>query len=432
MSFDTKALRESLGEIRSQQESLARTIEQEARVFSNEELGQYDALEAQAVETEQKIATAERLEKSRQYSKPTNSFPAPYVAREKKITAKDQSLAFAGWALYHSAGRGQVADSMRFAADRLGIDISSKQYNLRLYSTPTEALDVDAAAFPDNAIRGVLEVIKSMSPVRQFADVIVTDNANSLPWMVEDDTENMAAARAKLEAPSNTDYELGKFTLGSYGYSAKVGPIAYETLRDAAVDLRSRILTAIAKRMARKSNLWHTTGTGTAEPKGICNAVTPTLLYPATGEVDWYDVLTALKNGVDGYHADPNDPEIGFHFGTDILQYLENTRNASGDPMWVKSMTEGNPGRLRGYRYYVNPSMTSGLIQFGRLHDFVIRDVSTVRLVVDEATYIENNAVSFLAFGETDSGYAATNSIVAARAVVGSEAANCGVIADEE
>jgi HK97 family phage major capsid protein len=88
-----------------------------------------------------------------------------------------------------------------------------------------------------------------------------------------------------------------------------------------------------------------------------------------------------------------------------IRKLKEQTTNAY---IWQPGLQAGVPDRLLGYRYTVNQSMSSTfttgqkLVLFGDLSKYLIRDVSTIRLVRLEERYADTDQIAFIAFMRTD------------------------------
>ena len=88
-----------------------------------------------------------------------------------------------------------------------------------------------------------------------------------------------------------------------------------------------------------------------------------------------------------------------------IRKLKESTTNAY---IWQPGLQLGVPDRLLGYRYTINQSMSSAfttgqkLILFGDLSKYIIRDVSSIRLVRLDERYADLDQIAFIAFMRSD------------------------------
>src|SRR5690606_37217904 len=129
-------------------------------------LERWDTLEAQKHELTEKIETQERLERTQELKQKRSAvFGTPVVRVHNALTSRDYSDAFRAWATF---GRSRGKDDWLRAADRLGVDLASREYR-------AQSSDVDAEggySKHDSLFQGLVEAKKAFGGIESVSDVI--------------------------------------------------------------------------------------------------------------------------------------------------------------------------------------------------------------------------------------------------------------------
>jgi HK97 family phage major capsid protein len=258
---------------------------------------------------------------------------------------------------------------------------------------------------PQGFVYALEQALLAYGGVRLNATVIRTDAGNALPYPTMNDTTNKGAILAEATTiGASVDPAFAQLVLNAFKYSSKPILMSYELTQDSAFDLGALVGDWLGTRIARIQNDHFTTGAGTTLPKGLTVAA---VVGKAAASMTTFtsDEVIDLIHSVDPAYR----PNASFMFHDTILATIrklkESTTNAY---IWQPGLQSGVPDRLLGYRYTINQSMsatfTTGqkLMLFGDLSKYLIRDVSSIRLVRLEERYADLDQIAFIAFMRSD------------------------------
>jgi HK97 family phage major capsid protein len=258
---------------------------------------------------------------------------------------------------------------------------------------------------PQGFVYALEQALLAYGGVRLNATVIRTDAGNALPYPTMNDTTNKGAILAEATTiGASVDPAFAQLVLNAFKYSSKPILMSYELTQDSAFDLGALVGDWLGTRIARIQNDHFTTGAGTTLPKGLTVAA---VVGKAAASMTTFtsDEVIDLIHSVDPAYRQG----ASFMFHDTILATIrklkESTTNAY---IWQPGLQSGVPDRLLGYRYTINQSMsatfTTGqkLILFGDLSKYLIRDVSSIRLVRLEERYADLDQIAFIAFMRSD------------------------------
>jgi HK97 family phage major capsid protein len=304
------------------------------------------------------------------------------------------------------------------AAIRLGIpDLRASQIDLpiikdyrsfqREFRVGLDTLTSTAGkeTVPQGFIYALEQALLAYGGVRVNATVIRTDAGNALPYPTMNDVTNKGAILAEATTiGASVDPAFAQLILNAFKYSSKPILMSYELTQDSAFDLGALVGDWLGTRIARIQNDHFTTGAGTTLPKGLTVAA---VVGKAAASMTTFtsDEVIDLIHSVDPSYR----PNASFMFHDTVLATIrklkESTTNAY---IWQPGLQAGVPDRLLGYRYTINQSMsatfTTGqkLVLFGDLSKYLIRDVSSIRLVRLEERYADTDQIAFIAFMRSD------------------------------
>lgn len=263
---------------------------------------------------------------------------------------------------------------------------------------------------PEQLVRSLEIALLAFGGVRATSEIIRTSTAEPLSWPTANDTSNMGrriGESAAVDATGATTAEptFGKTTWYAYKYTSDAILVPYELLRDSAFDLGGVLGSMLGERIARKTALDNTTGTGNAQPRGIVPGSVLGVTAAAAAAIT-SDEIIRLEHSVDpGYRVG-----AGYMMHDAVTLAIRLLKDGEGRYLWRAGITEGRPDMLNGRPLATNQAMASTITNsaitmlFGQLNTFKIREVGAIRLYRLEERYRENDQDGFMAFLEQDAG----------------------------
>lgn len=271
------------------------------------------------------------------------------------------------------------------------------------------------ATVPEDFYRRLVEAMKAWGGMRKARTTkLETTTGASLPIPLVDDTHNEGEilGEGSNTDTDGTDPEYGSKTLGAYMYTSKMVRLSVQLLQDAAFDIESWLIKALATRIGRVTNRHFTIGNGTTQPEGIVTAAGAGVL-DASLTIDYADLI-ALEHSVDdAYRA---NAEWMFH-DTTLLTLKQMKAVEDGRPLWLPGLAVNAPDTILGYPYVINQAMPEAAaeekgILFGDFSYYFIRDVmADTRILRLEERFAEYLQVGFLMFFRTDGLFASPTEI---------------------
>jgi HK97 family phage major capsid protein len=384
----------------AQMQDIDKRATDEKRAMTQEEVNQWNALEARLSVLEQNgTIAAKQAELEQRFAadptKATASVGTENRAEDQVTPEKRYEEAFRSWARYGTGEGSPLTPEQRTAL----------QSGYATVETRAQGTGNTAGGYmiPPEFRRRLIETQKTFGSVRAVAEVIETETGATLPWPTMDDTANVGAILAENTQVTEQDVTLGQGTIGAYMYTSKLVRVSIQLIQDAGFDVDEWLPRVLGVRLARIQNQHFTTGTGTGQPEGLQTNATSAVTF-ATGNVTsvTYDGLVDLVEAVDpAYRAQGSFMSRG----AGAYRKLKST---DGVPMWQPALVAGTPDRLLGYPVIINPDMPAPAasvksILFGDFREaYLIRDVlgiQTMRLTERFADFLQ---VAFLAFQRTD------------------------------
>ncbi|KRB73074.1 hypothetical protein ASE01_20070 [Nocardioides sp. Root190] len=260
-------------------------------------------------------------------------------------------------------------------------------------------------AVPPAFRQKVVEKLRAMASMRQYAEVITTETGATLPWPTEDDATE-GAILGENTAASEQDLELGTNDIGSYMYHSKIVRTSLQLIQDSFFDIDDWLSTRLARRIARVQNRHFTVGTGTGQPDGLITSAPVGVTAAAIAAVT-YDELVDLTESLDAAYTEGND-NLRFMYNQKFRKGLRKLKDGNQRPLWEPSMQAGTPALLMGYPVAINnyvpePAAGAKTVAFGDFREsYLIRDVSDFALLRLTERYAEFLQVGFLGFQRSD------------------------------
>jgi len=382
-------------EITEAMQAIVDAAEAETRSLTDEEVTQYEGLEADL--------------KAAQKSSEIRSRQGAYMATAPAvITATPKGDAALEFAFESYLRTGQRNSDLTELRSQQGLSNAEGGYTV-----------------PEGFRSKLIEVRKDFGGIRSVAEVITTATGNPLPWPTNDDTANLGEIVAEHNTiASGDDFVFGTHALGAYKFMAGGASntpvrVSVELLQDSDFDIAGFVARKLGERIARSSAYYYAIGQDSTEPGGLFYT-TADVQTPSGGALS-YATLLDLIHDVDPAYR--NGASFVMNDGT--LKKVRQIVDLDGRPVWTPASAAGMTtlpgGDLLGYPVIIDqnapawsatasdkvsgtPVAGEGYMAFGNIKEaFVIRDVKDITLVVDPFGRAANGQVQFIAWARGDS-----------------------------
>ncbi len=258
---------------------------------------------------------------------------------------------------------------------------------------------------PTTIAAQLIESLKAFGGMRQAADVFTTAQGNDMSWPTSDGTAEVGELVAQNVAAATADPTFGTVGLSVYKFSSKTITVPIELLQDSVIDIEAFVRKRAATRLGRIMNTYFTTGTGTAQPRGV-------VVGAASGKVGLtgqtltviYDDLVDLEHAIDPAYRGAG---CKFMLADSSLKVIRKVKDTAGRPLFIPAYDGGfgaAPASLLGYPIVINQDVAvmaanAKSILFGDFSTYKIRDVLQVSLFrFDDSAFMTKGQVGFLAW----------------------------------
>lgn len=373
------------------------------RSLTDEEVERYEALEVQ-------LASAQKDQQIRQRNAAYNT-PAPGSALTAAVhvgTAKEDDTLERAFDAYLRTGK-ENADMVQLRAQSEG--------------TPSAG----GYLVPDGFRQKLVDRMKAFGGLSGVVEEITTATGNNLPWVTVDDTANTGEIVAEGGTfAGGADIVFGTANLGAYSYmagGAGATPlrVSLELLQDAEFDVQGLVSDKLGERIARIQSTHLVNGSGSSEPQGIVDGLTPVQPAANTGWT-YADLVTFIHS------VDPAYRQNGrWAFNDKTLAAIRKLVDGNNRPLLQPSAdgaAAGAPGgeTLLGYPVTIDQAFVDLDVDdstdlcgvFGDLREgYVVRRVRAVEILVNPYARMANRQVEFSAWARMDAVQQNTNAYVA-------------------
>lgn len=259
-------------------------------------------------------------------------------------------------------------------------------------------------AVQSDIAKQLVESLKAYGGMRSVATVIVTEQGNPLSFPTTDGTSETGELIAENTTATGADPTFGTVAVNAYKFSSKIVAVPFELLQDSQVDVEAFVRNRLAERIGRATNAYFTTGTGTAQPRGIVTGASSGKVG-TTGQT-----LTVIVDDlIDLIHAcDPAYRALkscGFMMNDASLKVIRKLKDSTGRPIFIPGydgLGGPMPDSLLGYSVTINQDVAvmaanAKSILFGCFDKYVIRDVMQGTLFrFTDSAYAKLGQVGFL------------------------------------
>lgn len=253
--------------------------------------------------------------------------------------------------------------------------------------------------------KSVADALKAYGGMREVATVIQTAGVGDLNFPTSDGTSETGELIGQNTTATALDPTFGVVSIVTYKFSSKIVAVPFELLQDSSVDIEGFVNNRLAQRIGRATNTYFTTGTGTAQPRGVATAssVGKTGITGQTVTVI-YDDLVDLLHSVDPEYR--KSPACRFMMADSSLKVVRKLKDTQNRPIFLPGydLNAKMPDTILGYGITINQDVAvmaanARSILFGDFSKYVIRDVMGVTMFrFDDSAYIKLGQIGFLAW----------------------------------
>jgi HK97 family phage major capsid protein len=389
-----------LRELRAKHVFDAQEILKKADQMTAEDEQRFDTLMAEADKLKVKIDREERAEAAAaEMDRPIESRAGrsdPSLPSDPKEQKALERRAFLDWAANGPAG---MSPENRAMWQRRQTEIP-KEFRAQTITTTGGGYTIQTDLLPQ------LEVnMLAFSNMRQACRVLRTNGGNPINIPTVNDTTNKATLTGINTQTADTNLVFGQVVLDAYAFRSLI-LVPFELMQDTEVGLEAYISEALAERIARGTEEYFTTGTGSSQPQGIVGASSAGATAEASAAISYND-LVELEHSIDPAYR--YRPGVRWMFHDTILKTIKKLKDADNRPLWAAGVAVREPDTILGYPYTINQNMATinasvgKVVLFGNMQKFMIRDVSSMIMLRLTERYADYAQVGFFVFSRHDS-----------------------------
>lgn len=252
--------------------------------------------------------------------------------------------------------------------------------------------------------RTLMDALKAYGGMRRVATVIQMSGQGDLNYPTSDGTSETGELIGQNTTATPADPTFGVVAVAPYKFSSKIVAVPFELLQDSNIDIEAFVNNRLATRIGRVTNTFFTTGTGTAQPRGVVTAAAVGKTG-ATGQT----VTVIFDDLVDLVHSvDPAYRDLGrcqFMMNDASLKIVRKLKDSQNRPIFLPGY-DGLAGAMAdsilGYPVTINQDVAvmaanAKSILFGDFSFYVIRDVMAAQMWrFDDSAYVKLGQIGFL------------------------------------
>lgn len=249
--------------------------------------------------------------------------------------------------------------------------------------------------------------LREYGQIFDAVSTINTAHGMQMLFPTSDPTAEVGEIVGQNAAVTGADTTFGQIALEVFKYSSKKIALPFELLQDTFIDMEAYINDILAMRLGRLQAAHMTTGTGTAQPRGLVTAATVGVTG-ATGQATsvTYDSLVDLEHSLDPAYR--NRAGVAWMMHDSSVKVIRKIKDSNNRPIFVPGYETGAPGgapdTLLGRRIVVNQNMAAMAanarsILFGDYKKYVRRVVMDLTMFrMTDSAFTLNGQVGFVAF----------------------------------
>ena len=360
--------------------------QKEGRSLNAEEKSKFDAMEADARSIKDQIDIIER------------------TAEMKKELAANAEVREAA---PKATRKGAFEKYLRNGMGALNSNERSMMAELRGTSTQIAGTDSLGGFLVPQDFSNELDMATLFTgEVERLAKKLNTAGGALLDYPTINDTATDAGLTAEAAAVTVQDMTFANAQLSAYNYASQVR-VSMQLLQDNAFDLNAFLAEAMGERIARATNAAFTTGTGSSQPQGIITGATLGNTAASATAIAADDILDLIHSIDPSYR---NKPTFGLMANDSVISVIRSLGLGSANdfPIFIPSMTAGEPDKLFGFNLYYNNDMASAIttgqktLLAADFSKFVVRSAGGVQMVRLNERYMDELEVGFVSYARKD------------------------------
>ena len=360
--------------------------QKEGRSLNAEEKSKFDAMEADARSIKDQIDIIER------------------TAEMKKELAANAEVREAA---PKATRKGAFEKYLRNGMGALNSNERSMMAELRGTSTQIAGTDSLGGFLVPQDFSNELDMATLFTgEVERLAKKLNTAGGALLDYPTINDTATDAGLISEAASVTVQDMTFANAQLSAYNYASQVR-VSMQLLQDNAFDLNAFLAEAMGERIARATNAAFTTGTGSSQPQGIITGATLGNTAASATAISADDILDLIHSIDPSYR---NKPSFGLMANDSVIAAIRalGLGSANDFPIFIPSMTAGEPDKLFGFNLYYNNDMASAIttgqktLLAADFSKFVVRSAGGVQMVRLNERYMDELEVGFVSYARKD------------------------------
>ena len=360
--------------------------QKEGRSLNAEEKSKFDAMEADARSIKDQIDVIER------------------TAEMKKELAANAEVREAA---PKATRKGAFEKYLRNGMGALNSNERSMMAELRGTSTQIAGTDTLGGFLVPQDFSNELDMATLFTgEVERLAKKLNTAGGALLDYPTINDTATDANLISEAASVTIQDMTFANAQLSAYNYASQVR-VSMQLLQDNAFDLNAFLAEAMGERIARATNAAFTTGTGSSQPQGIITGATLGNTAASATAIAADDILDLIHSIDPSYR---NKPTFGLMANDSVISVIRSLGLGSANdfPIFIPSMTAGEPDKLFGFNLYYNNDMESAIttgkktLLAADFSKFVVRSAGGVQMVRLNERYMDELEVGFVSYARKD------------------------------
>lgn len=366
--------------------NIVENAQKEGRSLNAEEKSKFDAMEADARGIKEQIDIIER------------------TAEMKKELAANAEVREAA---PKATRKGAFEKYLRNGMGALNSNERSMMAELRGTSTQIAGTDSLGGFLVPQDFSNELDMATLFTgEVERLAKKLNTAGGALLDYPTINDTATDANLISEAASVTIQDMTFANAQLSAYNYASQVR-VSMQLLQDNAFDLNAFLAEAMGERIARATNAAFTTGTGSSQPQGIITGATLGNTASSATAISADDILDLIHSIDPSYR---NKPSFGLMANDSVISAIRSLGLGSANdfPIFIPSMTAGQPDKLFGFNLYYNNDMASAIttgqktLLAADFSKFVVRSAGGVQMVRLNERYMDELEVGFVSYARKD------------------------------
>lgn len=368
-------------------DAIVAAAQAEGRSMTSEEKSKFEAIEADARGLKQEI---EIIERNAEMKKEIAAMEGEARAAAPKANAS------AAFSKYLRHGFAALTAEERSMIQKRGTSTQvAGTDNLGGYLVPQEfSNELDLAT-------------EFTGEVERLAKKLNTAGGGLLDYPTLNDVATDANLVSEAAAVTVQDMTFGNKQLSAYNYSSLV-KVSQQLLQDSAFDLNAFLVEAMGERISRATNAAFTTGTGSSQPQGIITGAASGKVAASATAITADEILDLI------YSIDPsyrNKASFGLMAHDNVIAAIRalGIGSANDFPVFIPSMSAGEPDRIFGVPVYVNNDMASSIatgektLLAADFSKFVVRNAGGIQMLRLNERFADELEVGFVSWKRSDS-----------------------------